>query len=245
MDVLSVIYVTFCAERMKRHLQIYWYRREFVSWYTRLMKAVIFDFDGTIGNSLPGVIELFERFNNREPLTAKERSDLQHKSILNVALKMQIPKWRIATLAFTGRRLFAQHTDAVQPHPGMDDLIARLYSLDVSLYILSVNRTDNVRSCIRRYGLEKCFSGIFGGANSFSKTRALRRLVKREGLDIGHTWYVGDQEVDVVSAQRAGLPVIAVDWGYAAADTLRLANPDYLVSDVYQLEEALNTCFQK
>ena len=69
------------------------------------MQAVIFDFDGTIVDSLAGVIKVYERVRGRPRLTPEQRRALQNKSLLQIALEMRMPKWKILWLAAWGRRM--------------------------------------------------------------------------------------------------------------------------------------------
>ncbi|QQS19317.1 HAD hydrolase-like protein [Candidatus Saccharibacteria bacterium] len=209
------------------------------------MPAVIFDFDGTIVDSLAGVIKVYEGVRGGSLLTAEQRRVLQNKSLLQIAREMNIPKWKILWLAVWGRRMFQHHMRSVQVHPGMTEIIQKLHGQKVPLYVLSANRTANVRKYLSWHKLDTYFTGIYGGASFLSKARAMDKLVRREGLNAADVWCVGDERVDVRSAHTAGLKVIAVTWGYASAQGLAAVNPDYLVHDSTELQKVLQACLKK
>ena len=67
----------------------------------------------------------------------------------------------------------------------------------------------------------------------------MKAVAKKRRLKPATTVYVGDEVRDVYGAQRAGMPIIAVDWGFAAADDLLKYNPTLLVHTPAQLQKAL------
>lgn len=203
------------------------------------MPAVIFDFDGTIVDSLAGVIKVYERVKGGRKLTKEERRALQNKSLLQIALAMHIPKWKILWLAAWGRRMFHKHLRSVNVHPGMTELIAELHKKGVPLYVVSSNRTANVQKYLRLHELDTFFEGVYGGASFFSKARAMNKLVAREELNREEVWCVGDERVDVRSAHAAGLKIVAVTWGYADLAGLKAVKPDHLAKNTAELRTAL------
>ena len=51
--------------------------------------------------------------------------------------------------------------------------------------------------------------------------------------------YVGDSEVDVATAQNAGMPLVAVSWGFRGREKLALSGAETIVDDAEQLLQAL------
>ena len=57
------------------------------------------------------------------------------------------------------------------------------------------------------------------------------------GVDREDAAYVGDSEVDVALARNAGLPLIAVSWGFRGRRALEEAGAELVVDDAAQLLE--------
>ncbi|MFZ1248747.1 MAG: HAD hydrolase-like protein [Candidatus Saccharimonadales bacterium] len=206
------------------------------------MKAVIFDFDGTIVDSLAGVIRVYEKvIGGNRVLTAEQRRNLQNKNLLQIALAMGVPKWKLPFLALWGRRMFRHHMRSVQVHPGMTELIQTLHSRGVKLYVLSANRTANVEKYLGWHGLTKYFVGVYGGASFFSKVRKMRQLLDTESLAPKDVWCVGDEKIDVRSAHAVGMKVLAVSWGYSNKETLLEHQPEALVTEAHEILQHLPT----
>ncbi|HCR41505.1 MAG TPA: HAD family hydrolase, partial [Lachnospiraceae bacterium] len=53
--------------------------------------------------------------------------------------------------------------------------------------------------------------------------------IKELGSDIKKTIYVGDSEVDVLTAKNAGIPCIGVTWGFRSREVLRDSGANYLI----------------
>ncbi len=55
------------------------------------------------------------------------------------------------------------------------------------------------------------------------------------GSDVGRAMHVGDGEVDIETARNAGLPVIAVCWGFRDRAQLEQLSPDYIIDSPCEL----------
>jgi len=64
---------------------------------------------------------------------------------------------------------------------------------------------------------------------------ALRNLATKRGIIPEKTFFVGDSLVDIATGRAAGMPTVAVTWGYVAANTLLNERPDYLIETPRQL----------
>ncbi len=68
--------------------------------------------------------------------------------------------------------------------------------------------------------------------------RALQATIQRAGGDITHAIMIGDSRTDIQTARNAGLPVVAVDFGYTDVPVRELA-PDVVISHFDELWEAV------
>ena len=210
------------------------------------MRAVIFDFDGTIVDSLAAVIKVFEDLTNRQHrFTKAEIEDLQHKDMLQIALDLNIPKWKIPWLVFRGRRMFRDHMRSVTVHEGMPELIADLHAKGVPLYVLSSNSAENVRKYLSWHKLDGYFINVYGGAGLLGKARKLHKLFDAEGVRAAGSWYVGDETRDIIGAHAVGLKIAAVSWGYNSRRALQDRGPDALVDTPKELAKVLGQTWKK
>lgn len=204
------------------------------------MKAVIFDFDGTLADSLLGVLAVMERRRDHDiPYTTDEIQGFRNKSFLKIARELRVPWWRLVWLAFFGRRMFAKHIDKVKAYHGILELLKKLNTAGVQCYVVSTNKAENVHAFLRAHRMERYIRAVYGKAFVLNKAPKLRTLLHQEDLAPGDVVSVGDEIVDVLSGRRAGLKVLSVAWGYTAHDALELANKGNVYDTVKNLEKAL------
>ncbi|MFA5004156.1 MAG: HAD hydrolase-like protein [Candidatus Saccharimonadales bacterium] len=202
--------------------------------------VVILDFDGTIVDSLPAVIKVFEDISKHpRRFSPKQIEAFRNLSLPELANNLKIPKWKIPWLLFRGRRMMRSHLRSIKIHPGMEDAIKKLDANSIKLYILSSNSEQNVRKYLQWHGLDRYFLGIYGGAGLLGKAPKLAKLVKRERIVAGRTWYIGDETRDVLAAKTVGLHSGAVTWGYNTSKALVAKDPERIFNTPIEIVKAI------
>ena len=209
-------------------------------------RAVIFDFDGTIADSLPAIVRVFENLTDKpEPYSQAEIDELRDLSIPDLLKALHIPAWRVPILIFRGRRMLKAHMHGIDVHKGMADVIKKLHKHKVPLYVLSSNSTENVQKYLQWHKLSDYFSGAYGGAGVLGKAPQLLKLIDREGLSVADSWYVGDEMRDVSAAHAVGLKVASVSWGYNTHAALAHKEPNAVVDTAEELLAVLKETWKK
>jgi len=211
-----------------------------------MKRAVIFDFDGTIGDSFEYVYGFLRReARNETNYSAAELKRLREMSMRRLALRVGVPLWRLPYAYFKGRRTMRAHMEHVQIFPGMEAVIRRLHKEGAELYIVSSNSVHNIRSFLRRYELDDYFKAVRGGAGVLGKSSAIKRLMQRYSLSRATTWYVGDETKDVVAATASGIPCLAVEWGFADMRKMQLLEPAAVAKQAADIPVILERAWKK
>lgn len=212
----------------------------------QLKQAVIFDFDGTIADSLPAVIQVFEELTGRLGQYSLEQADnYRDMSVPELMKALRIPRWKAPLLLMKGRKQLHSHLHGIPLHKGMKVLIKQLHEKGIPLYVLSSNSTENVHSYLRRNDMQKFFNGAYGGASMLGKAPRLLKLIDNEKIDVAHSWYVGDEMRDVSAARAVGLRVASVSWGYNSHAALQTKEPDAIVDTTTELKKVLEASWKK
>ncbi len=200
--------------------------------------AIIFDFDGTLADSLYATLQVLFELIHRQALPAEDISRLRGMTMRQVLRELNIPAWRALFLKQTVYKAMRDRMDNIALIPGMDEAIKRL-ATGHQLYVLSSNDAVNVRIFLGRFRLGDYFNGVYGDANPFGKARQLKRLVREHALDASQAWYVGDQTWDVTAAHRAGMKAAAVAWGFSNLHVLKAKRPEAMVFSPDELAKAI------
>lgn len=200
----------------------------------------IFDFDGTLADSLELVINEYNRIAPRFRVKPINRNDLPRLRQLKARAAMNehdVSFWKLPFLVSAMRSAMHAHVDGLLPYDGIADALRKLAASRVRCSILSTNSSENIARFLDRHDL-KLFEHIAGGSSMFGKARALKRLISRAGLDPKQVVYIGDEARDIEAASAAGVRSIAVSWGYADRATLASHTPTYIAetpSDLVRL----------
>lgn len=137
---------------------------------------------------------------------------------------------------------YAEHiADASRPFPGAVEALDRLAGQGAILAVCT-NKLEwlSVR-LLSELGLAGRFAAICG-QDTFGVAKpdplVLRRTVETAGGAIGRTLMIGDSETDVALARAAGVPVIAVDFGYTSVPVASF-KPDRVIGHFGELVAAV------
>jgi phosphoglycolate phosphatase len=210
--------------------------------YTLGVAHIIFDFDGTIADSLPLVIKLYEdMIRGGQPMPREEVERLRGMSLLRVGRELRIMPWRIPVLLGRGRARMRHEIGNVPVFPGMPELIRQLHDDGHTLYIVSSNSVHNIRPFLKRFELNKQFKHMYGNAGLLGKGRLLKLVAKRNRLNLSDTVYIGDEVRDIEAAKKAGMRIISVTWGYNTESVLREHAPDFVAMNPGDILKALTS----
>lgn len=201
-------------------------------------KLVVWDFDGTLADSLPTATAIFNRLATEmgfEPVG--DLSAARSQPTRQFLRQHGISLWRLPRLVRKYHAAAAEEADRLKLVSGLPAVLAALAASGVKLGILSSNREDNIRRCLRANGAEEHFAFVIGYPRLFGKSKALKRIVRAERVERGDVLYVGDELRDVEAAKKVGAKVAAVTWGFHTADLLRTGAPDYLVGSPHEIME--------
>ena len=140
-----------------------------------------------------------------------------------------------ALLAFYKAHYRAHCNDATKPYPGIPEALDALKALGVRQAVVS-NKPDPATKalCRAHFGdrLDLAVGECAGVPRKPAPDSVLRAVAL---LGCEAPVYIGDSEVDIVTARNAAMPCISVSWGFRSAETLRNAGAMTVVPDVGSL----------
>lgn len=191
----------------------------------------IFDFDGTIADSLPAFITVFNKLVRGEdnPVTEDELLHFRGMTSRKALKQAGIRWWQIPKLIIEGTRDFHALVPTMQPFAGIPELLKTLYERGDKLYIVTSNKQENVGKFLELHGLNQYFLDIETGASLFRKYRYIARIISKHGLKRTQTVYIGDETRDIQAARLARIKTISVTWGFNTKEILKKQRPAFMV----------------
>lgn len=119
--------------------------------------------------------------------------------------------------------------DEVEPFAGIVDVLRELQKKGFSIGVLTSNQAVVANEFFEAHDFPK-FDFVVSEKTLFGKDRALRRIIKRFGLEKNQVLYVGDEPRDVSASRKAGVQVLGVTWGLAGVEGFAQKMPDKLVN---------------
>jgi phosphoglycolate phosphatase-like HAD superfamily hydrolase len=131
-------------------------------------------------------------------------------------------------------------------HPGVNWALALLHSKGIKLVLVTLRREEQVNQILSNYGLKRLFSGIYGGEelnfayrnNNDVKIQLLKQAIADHESETAYM--IGDTEADILAAQKAGIPAIALTCGIRSQSYLEYFHPDYICQDLLSVIDQIH-----
>ncbi len=185
--------------------------------------SIIFDLDGTLVDSAPGILMSLGYAMNVTGITpARALTPDVIGPPLADTLRALCPQADAATLAAV-TAAFKQHYDTegclqTRPFEGITELLDTLSDAGYPMFVATNKRYQPTQQIIHYLGLAPYFVAVYSldsiHPSASSKGALLRYLLAKHGLPAVNTLYVGDRSEDKVAAQQASMPFFLADWGY-------------------------------
>lgn len=196
-------------------------------------RTLIFDFDGTLADTLEETRRIFNQLApdyNLRPVEPDELAALRNLALNDLLAELGIPKRRVPSLLARGTSLMRGNIARLNLISGVAEILPELHAATGSFGVLTSNSSTNVDLFLRARDVRGFFRFISSTSKLQGKAKHLRAIRKSFGLDPAETLYIGDETRDVRAAKKAGIPVAAVTWGFNSHEILARERPDHLVS---------------
>jgi phosphoglycolate phosphatase len=210
------------------------------------MNLIIFDFDGTIADSLQIFIEATNRMAKKfgyAPVSASQIPLFQTLGLREMVNQLRIPGWKLPFFLQRFRRELHHLLPQLHLIPGMREALLDLHQQGYQLGIVTSNSRQNVEQFLCLQELEHLFNFIHGGQILSGKAGTLKKLVKQHRVQPQQLIFVGDEISDIKAAKQVGLANIAVSWGFNDRETLAKACPDVLIEQPEQLLTTIDSIY--
>lgn len=211
---------------------------------------IIFDWDGTLMDSIGLIVTAMQHAAQENGLTVSEHAT---KGIIGIALAEAInllfaqhPDKHDAILA-SYAEFYIQHCDNDKLFDGISDLLRNLHDQGKILAVATGKKRQGLQRVLPHSGIESLFSVTKTADETAGKPNPLmlEQILAETGKTLDDAVMVGDSVHDirmanaVAYAGQTRMDSIAVSYGCETAEILAKENPTALVNSVAELAELL------
>ncbi len=208
--------------------------------------GIIFDLDGTLLDTLADIARAMNRVLRNHGFP--ERKVAEYRTMVGWGLeelaRRALPPGHTEESEQASNGLVAQCYREVltayaaapvvetQPFDGVPEALRELWEAGAPLAVLSNKHDDLVTQIVEQtLGMQyfKVVRGARDGVPKKPHQEAAHSIARRLEVAPEQIVFIGDSEVDIETARRAGMIAVAVTWGIGTRAQLESAGPDVLI----------------
>lgn len=192
--------------------------------FRKRIKAVIFDYDGVLNDSLSTIKDLYNEFCRRGMTNLYFKDDQEFTDFFQgdmwnnmEAAGMEITEENKSLCNKVVKGFLAITDPDVRFFDGADSLLLKLKSEGYKIGIASNGNKDIIIPKLRSYGLSHVVDSIVGFeqiSNPKPDPEVLLKCLEELGVKPKNALFIGDMESDIQAANACGMKIIAVTYGY-------------------------------
>ncbi|MCR5003600.1 MAG: HAD family hydrolase [Bacteroidales bacterium] len=209
-----------------------------------MVKAVFFDFDGTLGDTTEAILNSAH--------AAIEQMSLPHTTDLNLRQHIGLPLSEMFHDIYKGlndneikqicdiyrEALDSEYYRQIKLFPGVKEALEEFKARGWTLGIVTSRHLKSTDFLSDMLGIRKYFDIIVGVdlvKNPKPAPDTVQVGLYKFGLEPEETVVVGDTRFDLQMGHNAGCKVCGVTYGNHSREMLELENPEYIVDDIRDL----------
>jgi len=214
-------------------------------------KLIIFDFDGTLGDTRRNIVTTMQMTINELELPG--RSDSECASTIGLPLEQcfmtlfpdQSPA-TIASCAATYRRIFQENLLTIKPQvfPQVIETLSELKKRGCTLTIASSRWHKSLSELTHDLGIADTIDYLVGADDvkmAKPHPEPVQKTLDAMGFKAHEALVVGDMNVDILMGAHAGTRTCGVSYGNGKRHELEQAGADHIIDSINQLLEIVDS----
>lgn len=202
-------------------------------------KAILFDFDGTLVDTAPGIVatmrETFKRMGVAIPDEAAMRSTIGIPLGKALAQLASLDAADEAEAVNIYGQLFQEYElGALSVYPHVTETLDRLMGQGIRMAIVTSRDTSSLELITKPHHLDHYFETVITGSAGLPPKPApdlVNALLQRMQLNPSETLVVGDTTFDIGMGNSAGCDTCAVTYGNHPLAKLKSVSPTHIIDD--------------
>ena len=206
---------------------------------------LIFDFDGTLTDSIPSAIESIQDMIAELSYPRKSKEEIrEHIGFGERALVSGSIGTEDDEKVKAAQKIYYKHVSKrlkeVSLYPHVKEIL-ELFKNKTKI-IISNKRDEFIIKILADQGLNRYFKEVLGGDSASCLKPdpcALLKIIEKYKIPIDRVLFVGDMTIDIETGKNAGVKTCAVTYGFDDKEKLKKSNPDLLIDDILELKELI------
>ena len=210
-------------------------------------KLIIFDFDGTLGDTRRNIVTTMQMTIREMQLPSRTEAECAATIGLPLAgcFKAMFPdidEEIIPRCAETYRRIFNENLQSIKPEAfsGVVKTLKTLKEQGFALTIASSRSRNSLKELTHDMGIADYISYLIGADDvkeAKPKPEPVLKTLTAMNFDASETLVVGDMAVDILMGANAGTKTCGVTWGNGTREELKEAGADFIIDKMEELIE--------
>ena len=214
-----------------------------------MWNTVLFDLDGTLSDSAPGITRCVQYALEKEFGIIRKPEELIE--FVGPPLKEQFMLYTGCNDEM-GERAVARYRERYRPvgifenslYPGIPELLLQLKNEGFRIALSSSKPEEFCHQILETFEIAQYFDVVCGSdmeGRHTDKAEIVEEVLHRLGMENRReeVVLVGDRKYDIIGARQRGVGTIGVSYGYGSREELELEWPDCIVDTVTELRNVL------
>ena len=204
-----------------------------------MIKAIIFDLDGTLLDTLEDLTDSVNYILRKHGMPERSIDEIRSfigngvPTLIARSVPCNTDSETVKICVSEMMEYYKEHAEIkTKPYDGITELLDELRKRNIPAAVVT-NKAEEAAKirCNAKFG--DVFDLVIGD-NGKDKLKPapdnVFRALKKLNLEKNEVLYVGDSDVDMITAKNAGLKSVGVTWGFRDEEVLRKSGADNIIN---------------